>query len=244
MAFTSIYMLLPDADALLALAPEELAGLVLEHLLSIPPTNGDLSRYNFSLTGTYSEYPDSKQTEIAQALMEAWIWLEREGMIAPKPGTTGDWAFVTRRGHQVQSRAGLAAYRSAALLPKQQLHPTIAQKCWSAFIRGEYDTATFQAFKELEVAIRSAGNFRPEDYGVELVRKAFKPNFGPLIEADAPVAEQEALANLMAGAIGSYKNPHSHRNVELEPQEAAEMIILASHLLRIVQNRSEHANKL
>jgi uncharacterized protein (TIGR02391 family) len=170
--------------------------------------------------------------------MEAWVWLEREGLIAPKPETTGEWSFITRRGHQVATRDGLAAYRAAALLPKQQLNPTIAQKCWSAFLRGEYDTATFQAFKELEVAIRSAGRFRTEDYGVELARKAFKPLSGPLTERSAPASEQEALANLMAGAIGSYKNPHSHRNVDLEPQEAAEMIMLASHLLRIVQNRA------
>lgn len=68
------------------------------------------------------------------------------------------------------------------------------------------------------------------------------PTNGELTETSATKSEKEALTHLFAGAIGSYKNPHSHRNVPIEAQEASEMIILASHLLRIVEKRAEATN--
>ena len=45
-----ICQIIPDADTLLALEPEELAGVILEHLNSLPEQSKNrISRYNFSL---------------------------------------------------------------------------------------------------------------------------------------------------------------------------------------------------
>ena len=82
----SLYSLAPDADALLALEPEELAGIVLQYLNGLPQREKEhLNRYNFGLDHTVLEYPSSHRERLSRALMEAWAWLEREGLLAAKP---------------------------------------------------------------------------------------------------------------------------------------------------------------
>jgi uncharacterized protein (TIGR02391 family) len=123
--------------------------------------------------------------------------------------------------------ADLAAYRKANLLPKTLLHPTIAVKVHAAFLRGEYDTAVFQAFREVEIAVRLAGRFSANGLGVDLMDKAFHKTNGPLTDQSVPESKREATRLFVRGAIGRYKNPHSHGHVPItDATEAVELLCL------------------
>jgi len=235
----SIHSLLPDSENLLSLEPEELAGYLMEYLNSLPDDEKKhLNRSNFGGNHTVQEYPPEYQAEILKALIEAWGWLERKGLIAPKPGDRHGWVFITSDGQKFKNHGDIDAFRKANLLPKKLLHPVIALKVWSDFLRGEYEDAIFKAFKEVEIAVREAGGFSHSDIGINLMRKAFDPDKGPLTDLSQESGEKESLSHLFAGAIGYCKNPRSHREVPIdEVTEAVELIFFASYLLRIVDER-------
>ncbi len=239
MAAVTVCSIIPNHEQLLALEPEELAAVIIEVLNASEADDPMIrQRTNFTMPGgrQTSAYPSHAQQQVCEALTEAWIWLEREGLIARSPGAGADRVFITRRGKQLTGQEQFKAYRAADVLPRRLLHPLISSKVGSMFMRGDLEGAVHQAFKEVEVSVRRVCGFPFEDVGVPLMRKAFEPGTGPLTDRHASLAEQEAMASLFAGAICLYlyKNPPAHREGMLTQEEAIERILLASHLLRIV----------
>ena len=124
------------------------------------------------------------------------------------------------------------------LLPKRLLHHVVSEKVLPIFMQGSYGPAVFEAFKQVEVTVREAGGYNKEDIGVNLMGKAFNENTGNLTDQNQHPDEKQARLFLFRGAIGAYKNPGSHRDVEITAEEAAGLIVFASHLLRIVDSRN------
>ena len=247
--FSNLFELLPDADDLLSLEPEGLAGPLLVSLRGSEQIDrGRIIGYDSMVreidNKSHLNYPPGSHGKVLFALMEAWQCLVNEGFVAPRPTKSArnhtisktTTYFVTRRGKKIETLEDFKAYRKADLLPKGQLHPIIAKKVWSIFLQGDYDTAVFQAFKQVEVAVRHAGGYAYTDIGVSLMRKAFHVDDGKLTDRFQQPAEKQARSDLFAGAIGSLKNPSSHREIPIAAEEAAEAIVFASHLLRIVDS--------
>lgn len=151
--------------------------------------------------------------------------------------------MLSRRARAFESDQDFKAYVDARRLNRDLLHPEIAETVWLSFMRGDYSEAVFKAIRAVEVAVRVAAGFEAGAHGVPMIRRAFHTKGGPLSDPNQGAAEAQALMDLFTGAIGSYKNPHSHRDVVLEVGEAHEMVILASHLLRIVDHRRPDSDR-
>ena len=235
--------LVPEAQAVAGMQTADLAGYVLEALMSAGPMErGVWNRRNFCMqTGREYAQPNQPADDaVGIACSAAWSWLEANGFIARHPEQDNEWYLPTRQGEALRNHQALRQFVTSEQLPEVFLHPELLAHVRPLFFQSRLETAVFEAFKALEVSIRTAANLGHDLVGVPLATRAFHPEDGPLTNQHAERGERVALMNLMTGAIGSYKNPSSHRRVEIEAKEARDMIILASHLLKIVDTRRPH----
>lgn len=225
---------------LLRLEPEELAGFLIEVIPSaiqngmflwqtivqqaFPPSGGGWQR--------------TADRDVTLAIAESLGWLISQGLVIRDPYQPGEWYLLTRRGKSLSSRADIEAYRKGRELPLHLLQPVLVGKVEYLFLRGDYDVAVFQAFREVEIAVRVAGGYSADVVGKSLMTRAFNPENGPLANLSLTSSEREAEMALFTGAIGHGKNPTGHREVRHERETAARLIVFASHLLDIVESRT------
>jgi sugar (pentulose or hexulose) kinase len=150
---------------------------------------------------------------------------------------------LTESGEAVARGQDPARLLAAANFPKELLHPVIREKSWRAIVNSsnagaedELADAVRSAFAVLEEAVRTAGGFTRNDSGAPLMRDAFNVDKGPIRDRDMsrPQPEREALGHLFAGAYSRFRHTVAHGTPRIELTDAQDQLLLASHLLRIV----------
>jgi len=224
-----------EADEVVALPLDELALQVLQDVVAANETNWQ------NWMGQARQLAYRERQDAADALAEAWQWLFNHGLVVPGDSHgTGGPLLVTRRGHEFLLQG--AAWIRAVQRLDVALVPELEFTARPQFLRGDYETAAFTAMKEVEVQVRAKAGLGNDLLGVALMQQALRgpkndtDSGGPLFSAELEPGESLAQMNLFAGAIGLFKNPSSHRRVDLtDPTEAAEIILLADLLLRLLR---------
>jgi uncharacterized protein (TIGR02391 family) len=239
----SLRNFIPQSVDVNTLPPEELSAAVLRDLnvsaerdRTLDPPIFQLHTYCLTESNAYHQ---RGQPACSHAISAAWGHLVSTGMLAfaPEQGNHG-WYFLTPRARAIKSDLDYQHFRHVSLYPQTTIHAVIKEETYAEFLRGDYETAVFKAFKAVEVAVRPLTSAPPHVVGRDLMVKAFHAETGSLRDAMEPTAERESLMELFRGAVGRFKNPTSHREVNFgEPAEVIEILQLASLLMRIVDRR-------
>ena len=240
--------IVPSPQDLLSMTIDELAWALLEDMQARlqDQTAGMANRESLSggiiSIGSYHSNQNQMQP-LAQSLdkagRDAFNLLEKWGIAEAAPGTNGrnGYMILTDKGKATNERTDFERTRVRCLLKEEMLHPLLRGKIFGYFAVDDLGTAVFEAFKAVEIAVREAGNFAAKDYGKTLIFKAFASG-GPLACSTDDKTDCEALSGLFAGALHRFRNPGAHTNRTFEDVlEAMEELMLASRLLRIVDER-------
>jgi len=179
-----------------------------------------------------------------EALVEAYSWAFTEGLFILDPNQIqGNWWKVSRRGRQLKTPLDVLKLADRNILPKSFLHPMILEHAAPIFQMGKYDAAVFQAFKQVEIATREATGLSAD--GATLMKTAFNTdkNKGQINTAEEP-SEREGLMFVFAGAIQLFRNSTGHKNIQLDPKEAAHLLIHASYLLNLLEKHVQAAKNV
>jgi uncharacterized protein (TIGR02391 family) len=190
---------------------------------------------DFARAVATESYAGVEALEAAMLFMEGLSYMAREGLIIRDPGQSSEFYTLSRTGRTVKGETAGFPGIPRSLDAREILHPTIAAIALADIERGRqyFAEAIFKAFRKVEIMVRERSGIN--SYGVPLMREAFKKG-AALYDSGVDVSEAEALAHLYAGAIGRFKNPGSHREVEeSDVRLTFQLLSFASYLLSQIE---------
>ena len=244
MAMDELYKNYQDPDEILNLEPEELAEIVLFILKE--EEEKEFSLHNCVLEIPFAGerqngekgYPLALKDEIHLAVSEAFACLRTQNLIVEKPeNSNGTQMVLSRRARKMEMKGDFQQFMLIRRFNRAALHPQISEETWNAVLRGELADAISSAMRAVEIAVREAGKFDDSLVGIKLISAAFGPE-GTLRDQNALKTEEDGIHHLFMGAMKAYRNPHAHRRVHVKDAiDAMDVVMQASHLLRIVDSR-------
>lgn len=184
-------------------------------------------------------YNTQARSDLGRVIARAWRALENAGFIEEPDSYNGKNGFrvPSAEGRQAHTATDYIGVRMRTKFTREMFHPNLPDAAWNAFSVGDYDTAVFEAFKSLEVAVRTKGGFASTDFGVALMKKAFDPDNGPLRDKTASRSRRVARSELFTGSFGEIRNPKGHNDPTItDTLIAVEELMTAGMLRRIVDN--------
>lgn len=235
---------LPKPEILVTLQPEEVGMYLLPYLIAIEEQGTKLNTYNLLLDTNPSLRDYAGQFVhlqlVVAVLSEALQWLKNEGFIADRPTNSTGWIFVTRKGKAIKTKDDFKKLSYTKLLPFDQIDEQLKDKVIPSFIRGDFATSVFAAFKEVEIRLREGAKLDKTWYGVKLVDKAFDAKTGLLTDPELTDTEKTRYHEMIRGTIGTFKNPLSHRDVNYDdPVIAVGLILFANSLIQTIETRAQ-----
>lgn len=167
---------------------------------------------DFDRTGQWNDYNYVNEARNAgygqptlNALSEAIGWLRARGLVTPDLSQdNSNAAFVTRFGRKLLDE-GPGHLRATAGL-QDGVHPVIEREACPQFMLEKYELGVFAAMRAVEIRVRTLGRFGKDDYGVDLMNRAFGPG-APLRDPEASKGEQDGMRALFAAAYAVLRNP-------------------------------------
>jgi uncharacterized protein (TIGR02391 family) len=229
-------------EELLRLSQTQLDGLLLSCIAGRADNSDPIASkfvYEDEIVGLYPVgigRTYQQRAAVDNALMESWQRLQSGGLIMQAPGQAPRMMTLSAKGRAAACGVNFEEIAVRQMLRREMLHAELQGAVYENFASGNYDTAVRDAFVQVEIAVREKAKLATTLVGVKLMREAFNPNTGNLTDMTLPVPERERVADLFAGAIGTFKNPLSHRKVGYtDPAPVIEELLFASRLLRFVR---------